>query len=715
MTTPSISMNSDSEKPILKTDLKSLLEEETEPESAKDLTRDERAEILAWVNEQFRMCKDNRSIQERQWYINLAFYMGKQHVQYISAPGSQNSNKLTTPQAPYWRARPVINKIRPMIRKEISKITSTKPNAYVVPASSEDQDLFAAQAAEQLWESLYDSKKVQTVIRRASYWSRICGVGFIKCWWADDAIDEENKQMGDIIIESQTPFHVFVPDLTEEDLEKQAYVLHVSVKPVDWATMTYGEYLENPPQATAISESVIDSGFLKLINADVNAEKDSVEILEAWIKPGMIKKFPDGAVVTVVGGQVAQVWRGWPYKSTKYPFVKLENIPTGSFYPESVITDIIPLQREYNRTHGQIIEAKNRMAKPQLIAPKGSINPAQITTEPGQVILYKAGFTPPQPLPLQPLPNYVLEELDRIQQDMNDISSQHEVSKGATPPGVTAATAISYLQEQDDTVLSHSLESLENGVQKMAQMTLSYIEQFWSTQRQVKVVGTDGSFDVIMLKGADINGNTDIRIEKDSALPTSRAAKQAFILDLMKMGFIDPNKGLEVMEIGGINKVYEAIHVDVRQAQRENLRMQTTDENTVAQFVEAQANYNEMVKMGMPEMGIPPGMPPPDPENPMQPLQPPPPPIPVNSWDNHESHIEIHNKFRKSQTFEALPDEIKQSFEAHVQFHMIAIQGQMMDPNMMNPGMAGQEPPVDGSMPPEQPPMGGMGGPQPNG
>jgi len=38
---------------------------------------------------------------------------------------------------------------------------------------------------------------------------------------------------------------------------------------------------------------------------------------------------------------------------------------------------------------------------------------------------------------------------------------------------------------------------------------------------------------------------------------------------------------------------------------------------------------------------------------------------------------------------------------------MIAIQGQMMDPNMMNPGMAGQEPPVDGSMPPEQPPMGG--------
>ena len=703
MTTQSTSMNSDSEKPLLKPDLRSLVDPSVEQSSEpKQYTADEKAEVLAWVNDQFRSCKDSRAVQERQWYMNLAFYMGKQNVQYISAPGSQNSNKLTTPNAPYWRARPVINKIRPMIRKEISKITSTKPNAYVIPSSSEDQDLFAAQAAEQLWESLYDSKKVQTVIRRASYWSRICGTGFIKCWWADDAVDAENKQMGDILIESQTPFHIFVPDLTEEDIEQQSYVLHVSVKPVDWAMMTYGEYLDKPLKATSKSETIIDSGFLKLINADIQDANDSVEILEAWIKPGKTKKFPLGAVVTVVGDQIAQIWNGWPYQSSRYPFIKLENIPTGGFYNESVITDVIPLQREYNRTHGQIIEAKNRMAKPQLIAPKGSINPAQITTEPGQVILYKAGFTPPQPLPLQPLPNYVLEELDRIQQDINDISSQHEVSKGNTPPGVTAATAISYLQEQDDTVLSHSLESLENGVQKMAQMCLSYIEEYWSTQRQVKVVGTDGSFDVIMLKGADLNGNTDIRIEKDSALPTSRAAKQAFILDLMKMGFIDPNKGLEVMEIGGINKVYEAIHVDVRQAQRENLRMQTTDEKMVAAYVDAQANYNEMIKMGMPEMGIPPRMPPPDPEDPMQPLQPPPPPIPVNSWDNHESHIEIHNKFRKSQTFEALSDEIKQVFEGHVQFHMIALQGQMMPPDMM----AGQEQAPDGSMPPEQPPEG---------
>jgi len=662
---------------------------ETDP---APLTADERTKTAAWVNNQFRKCKDARAKQEKQWYINLAFHQGRQNVQSILTPGQGRGTRLQTPNAPYWRARPVINKLRVLIRKELAKLCSSKPTAHVVPASSEDKDLFAARAAESLWESIAEDKKIQTVIRRSQFWARIIGNGFIKCYWDEQKVDNSNDQVGDICIESVTPWHVFVPDLEEQDIENQAYVIHVSIKSVEFARLAYGDMVVNEIKATTKTETIIDTGFLNLINADLGMQdQDSVEIIEVWIKPNNIEMFPDGGIVTMVGGQIAQAWKGWPYKSKLYPFIKFDNIDTGGFYSESVITDLIGLQREYNRTHGQIIEAKNRMAKPQLLAPKGSINPAQITTEPGQVILYKPGFNPPTPLPLQPLPNYVLDELDRIQQDINDISSQHEVSKGATPPGVTAATAISYLQEQDDTVLSASLESMEHGVEKMAKLTLSYVEQYWTTQRMVKVTGTDGAFDVIMLKGADIEGNTDIRIEKDSALPTSRAAKQAFIMDLMKMGFIDPNKGLEVMEIGGVNKIYESIHVDARQAQRENLRMQNVPEETVSQFVEAQATYNETIAQGMPPV---------DPTSPMgEMLPPPPPPIPVNSWDNHMAHIEIHNNFRKSQTFEALPEPTQQIFEAHVQQHMM-----MSAP----PPMPGQMPGEPTNMPPEE------GGPPPN-
>jgi hypothetical protein len=211
----------------------------------------------------------------------------------------------------------------------------------------------------------------------------------------------------------------------------------------------------------------------------------------------------------------------------------------------------------------------------------------RLQTEPGQIILYRPGFQPPQPIPLQPLPQYVLEEQDRIKDDMNDISGQHEVSKGSAPPGVTAATAISYLQEQDDTKLSYSYTSIEEAVEKVAHQTLCYVQEFWDTKRKVKIAGDDGSFDVMAFEGADIRGNTDIRVEAGSSLPTSRAAKQAFIMDLMKMGFIDPQKGLEVMEIGGINKIYDSLQTDIRQAQRENLRMAAVTAETLAQYKQA--------------------------------------------------------------------------------------------------------------------------------
>lgn len=660
-----------------------------QPNALDSLSMDKRNEIVAWVRNEYRKCKNTRHKVERQWYVNLAFYLGKQNVATVTT--ATNNTALQTPKVPYWSARPISNKIRPVIRKELAKVTSARPTAFVIPASSEDSDLFAAQAAESLWYSLYDSKDIGAIAWSAEFWTLICGTGYIKTYWDPSATDEVNNMPGDIVIEKETPFHIFIPDVTQEELELQPYLIHASMRTVEWAKLRYGDSLPNTIQPTGSSETIMDTGFLKLIGAD-DQPLDSVEVVEMWIKPGQFNKFPHGALVTLVGEQLAQVNEGWLYNHGRYPFVKLTHVPTGAFYGESVITDLIPLQKEYNRTKGQVIEAKNRMAKPQLIAPKGSVDPRKITTEPGQVILYRPGFQPPQPLPLQPLPQYVLDELDRLRIDMDDISGQHEVSRGSVPPGVTAATAISYLQEQDDTMLAGTVRSLEKGMEKLARLMLSYVQQYWTAPRMVKVTGVDGSFDVVEFMSSDLAENTDIRIETDSALPTSRSARQAFVMDLMKMGFIDPDKGLEVMEIGGINKLYEQINVDKRQAQRENIRMQQIPPETVDQFMQAQELFK--VNQGVnPTTG--------------QPMPPPPPPVSVNTWDNHQVHIQTHNNFRKSQTFEALPDPLKIAFESHVTFHQQALAGLQQQAMMagMEPQGQGQGPEPQGPPDMNQSPM----------
>lgn len=613
------------------------------------------AELITWASEKYKAIKNDRQSLERQWYTNMAFYYGKQNIQVLTTTSATGNNfRLHTPAAPPWRVRLISNKIRPMIRTELSKVTAQKPTAMAIPASDDDKDIFAARAAEQVWEATYQRKRVKQVMRRAMYWTLITGTGFTKHWWDPSALSNEWDIPGDFMIEPETPFHLFIPDFREEELENQPYLIHASTKSPEWVRSRYkGDFNPN----TAAANDLLDDAFISMIGGQ--QKNDSVLCLEVWVKAGALKAFPDGGMFTIIGDTLVQMSPEWPFQHKEYPFAKYSHIPTGRFYAESTITDLVPLQKEYNRTRSQIIESKNRMSKPQLLAPRGSVNPSQMTNEPGQVILYTPGFAPPTPLPLQGLPSYVLEELNRVSMDMDDISGQHEVTKGRVPPGVTAATAISYLQEQDDSKLSHTVDSVEDGIEKMARHTLSYVNQYWEVERIIKVIGESGSFDAMSLKGSDLRGNTDIRVEAGSALPTSKAAKQAFIMDLMKMGFVDPAKGLQVLEIGGITKLYDDLQTDIRQAQRENLRMQNGQQ------------------------------------------------VMVNTWDNHALHIETHNKFRKGQSFENLDPQLQAIFEQHVMMHQIVAMGGQV------PQMGGQ-PPVAGlpGQPPEQaalPPGAGPG------
>lgn len=649
-----------------------------------------------WANENQINIKSARSRIEKTWYINMCFFSGRQYVVYRESSSAilGTAGALYVPPAPYWRARPVINRIRPIIRHEISKLTSQKPSASVIPASTEDHDLFAAQAGEQIWDSVYRAHKLKAVIRRAVWWNQVCGNGFIKAYWDPDKIDPDSDQLGNFCFTHETPFHIFVPDFREEELEQQPYVIHAQLKSKDWIDTNFKGLDLRSSQGRA--EEILSDSWLNLTGANGVKGQEKVLVLECWIKPGVVPDFPNGAMFTAIGDNIVQGFEEWPYQHGKYPFAKLDHIPSGQFYSTSSIYDLISLQKEYNRTRGQIIEAKNKMSKPQLTAEKGSIIPSRITSEPGLVIEYETGYEAPKPLPLVALPSYVTQELERIIMDMNDISGQHEISQGNAPPGVTAATAINYLQEQDDTKMATTYDSIEEALEHIAGLTLSYVQEFWDTPRIVKVVGTDQSFDAMSFKGSDLRGNTDIRIEAGSALPTSKAAKQAFIMELMKMGFIDPAKGLEVMEIGGIQKIYEIVQTDVRQAQRENLKMAAVTPEIIQQHLMEQ---QQQAQMNPESVQIDPAT-----GQPVMPL-----PIPVNTWDNHQMHIQIHNKYRKSQGFEALDPSSKAIFEQHVNEHKMSMYNDMMEQQMMSgpsmppPGASGPDTPP--MQPPMQPPV----------
>lgn len=671
--------------------------------------------LVAWVRAEYEKCKTARKQEEQEWYLQLSFYNGYQYHSWKSVGKQQMLAEEPNPQS---LPRVTVNRIEPIIRTEIAKTSSGHPSATVIPASNDEEDLMAAHAAEQVWASIYNRENFQTkVLQKSEFWRATTGNAFIKTYWdptrqevtpvpevdqftGQKTMKQKVSSVGDVRFEVVSPFHLFVPDLAEEDIEQQPYIFNVYTKSEQWVRKTFKNVLPDNFTPTKVSTSeILDAALMDLRGAD-NSKPESVLVIEMWCKPGGNKWLPNGGLVTIVDQEIVQLAdNGIPYVHGQYPFSHTYSVPTGKFYRRGVIKSLIPIQREYNRVRSQIIHAKNLMSKPQMMYQEGSVDPRKITARAGVWVPVRPGFSFPQPVPIQPLPSYVLNEVQQLQSDFEDISGQHQISRGEGG-GVTAATALNYLAERDDSYLTTVFSSIEAAIEKAAKQSLSLYVQYVDQPRIIKTVGDDGSFDATILAGADIANGTDIRIESGSALPTSKSARQALITDWMKMGFIDPKDGLSILDMGMLQKYYSMVKLDENQAQRENLMMKRLTEQVIQQF---QQQWEMGAAQGQPDKVVPGqvdanGMP--------IPLAVPA-VVSVHDYDNHAVHVETHNRFRKSQSFELLPDAVKAEFEKHISMHKAALQQQQMEEiqmqmqaqgTMMDTGATPA--PEDGSQPP---------------
>lgn len=654
--------------------------------------------ISDWLRKEYSKCKSQLEPIKRQWYMNMAFYKGDQYVDFVD-------EMLIKIPAPEKRQRVVINRIKPVVRTEVSRMTSQKPSASVVPASNEARDVESAKAAEAVFESLRQRLNLAKTLREAAWWCSVTGTAFIKTYWDPDysqntgyvnELGEEEVIEGDHCYHAVSPFNVLVPNLLAPDIEEQPYVLNVFTKPMEWVSSHYPDLVkkENWSPKTVSEGEVMEPRYLNLKGTESNkAQPNSCLIIEAWIKPGNSRLFPKGGRVVLVDEEIVDISEdGIPYSHGEFPFAKMESVMTGTFYAASVIEDLIPLQREINRTRSQLLEARNLMAKPGVFYRSNSIDPNKWTSATAQLIEVKPGMEFPQPIPLPNIPSFVPQLEAGFLSDMEDVSGQHQVSKGSAPAGVSSGTAIQFLQEADNSFMATVHASLEECMQKIAKQSIMLAIQYWDSKRLVKYVGKNNQVSAKYLMNADLKGATDVRIEGGSSLPESKAARIAMFSDFMSRGYIPVDQGLKLMNLSSMSQYYELTEVDENQATRENIAM---SELNPAEIGQVRQQVQQQIQSQLP-VGMDPA------SNPMtsqlmevanEPV------IEVHDWDNHAVHIMVHERHMKSQEYEEYPDEIKAEFEMHRQKHLDmqmqqamrqAFQ-QMNDPNAQEGGQGGPE------------------------
>jgi len=691
-----------------------------EPQEKFDLARyaasEDARKLVAWVKGEHEKSAQARTSKVEQWRVNLMMVFGNQWVERTRTDIQGLRDTYTTPKKPYYKDRRTINRTRSFVRAEHSKFLSSIPSAIAVPATAEDEDVRSAYAAEQAWTSISERRKLRQHYTKAAWWAITTGNGFIKTWWDPNVIPDPQNPMdrGDITYGAITPFNLFVPDLREQDIEDQPYVVTAYKKPVSWAQHYYGDQLKGVSlQATSAgANSILEEGVLNL-QAGSNV-LDSVTVYEAWMKPGAHKLLPNGGIIIVIEETVVGVFlEGLPYNHGQYPFTKFEHIPTATFYADSPLVDTNNLQREYNEWRSRIGDYMKKMSAPQYAAAKGSIVAQKMTNEPGLVIEYKPGMPPPTPMQLTPIPQYVMDQQGIILQDWEDLTGQKEVTRGQAPAGVTAGTAINYLQEAANQYLTPQYQSIEDGYEKIAGHTLSLFNQYVDIKRKIKTVGADGAFDTLLLDGSDIASGLDIRIQSGSAVGQSQAAKEAKVMDMFAMGLFDQQTALKLLEVGGTQKVLDLLNVAERKAIRENTKMKMLTEEVILVHLQ---QWNAAIQAQMAQLPVAPPVEPSEvvPDGPVagppEELPEAPPVIQVDDFDVHAVHIETHNKFRMGQEYESLPDSVKEEFEKHVALHeKMEKQAQMMQFLDMIPSDGSDGAPPEGDM---EVPIGGDAPPE---
>ena len=634
-------------------------------------------EIVGMVDEWFGRVTQGRRHVERWALLGTAFMLDQQYVDFH---GTRNSMQLVQTPHKRNRVRTQENLIEPAVRVELARLLRNRPLGTVVPDGMDDEDLEAAQAADDALQHVQRIGEWEEHLEEAVQWAVMAGTSLIGTGWDAERgrlVDPTEQEMaeaqqtgeqpeprpeGQTYFRALSPFEFGVPQLRTTRLQDQPYVMvtkayesweveerwGIKVEPDDKKGWTHLD-----ERLTHILSASSSGGG---INAEHNVPMSIVK--ETWIKPSMIA--PEGAVIITAGSSILDLTPLPAWCDGRYPFAKLEftRIP-GSFWGKGLINALIPLQRRHNRAASVVVETLNQRAIMSMAAPRNTQVRAALG---GKAAIFE---TPPgstQPvtnlLP-PPLDNLPFQELEHTKAAFADITFQHEVTKGTTPSNVRAASAINALKEYDDAASSIPIRAIERASEHLGDMVLRMVKEKWTEPRMVEVMSEEGDLERRSFVGSEqVRGH--YAVQRGSAWPFTKAEKQGMVTQALQYGIIGPEQAAKYLDMGGtLRDMTSEQRLDERHARRENQR-----------FEDAMLRLDEQT--GQPDI-----------RGYVDELQ----SIAPADWHNHMEHIRVHNHLRKSPKYDRMDPYKKMALDFHINAHLAALQAMQVGGGMVGPGM----------------------------
>jgi hypothetical protein len=513
-----------------------------------------------------------------------------------------------------------------MVEQDVSRVTKYRGAVTINPPTEEHTDELLAELGEELVEAKFDEQNIDEITPRHRRRVRIFGVSYAACLWDENlgplhkdyvaevferaGIEEDPEQLSDDEIED-----IFInkikeiPKLSVKDKNgkpvKDADGKPLKIdRPVRLGDVYY-KLLMPWKVLPQIKEEWEDVEYLfwweiehvESVQADhadkaheVKSDPDELfydsQTMEEMRRPGHVKvihfwhrstkRLGQGRYIKFTKDAILEngpnPHRG-PNGTRRIPLRRSIDIDVpGSVHPDSTVTHGRPMQAIINNVYSTRVRNQYLFSRPKWAYPKGTISVQGLAND-ATLLAYK-GPVSPKLLQASPTGAETVNLGKDAKEDYQQIMGVFGVSRGEPPTGVTAAVALTFLDEQENERANPAIADHTAFIRGMAEDTLFDMATFYddSDGRLEKLLGRHRASQIENFRMADLSRLKNLKIQNASALPQQKSARTQYILDIKERfpNAVEDDLAIDLLGLGQEKKLRNLITVSIRAADEEN-------------------------------------------------------------------------------------------------------------------------------------------------
>lgn len=382
----------------------------------------------------------------------------------------------------------------------------------------------------------------------------------------------------------------FMCDPQTPELQDGRACFVLDVKPWDWLKQHYPDifpYMDG------------DDGLIETDRIDSTTEPNRVKayrVIELWVKEFDAKEKATAVhFVRVAGHQVLEdsklTYPNGYYEHGKFPFRICRLYPQkGSALGLGICDLFKDTQRYADKLNAILLENALRARNPRLFIQEGLVDIEDVRDFSREAIEVQGNLdSAVKWMDTQPLPSYLMNFVQGLQQSIKNEAGSNDQSRGQTAGGVTAASAITALQDMSTKRSRMEARELQRGFKECVRMMIEIMREKDIVPREI-VVTLAGEprivpFDrrSLFRDGADgskVPIEALITIKTSRQTRFSRMAHNELVLQFVNMfqQTADPLTMMEALEMDDkeqiIDQIRKAQHSGMLALQQQNAQMQ---------------------------------------------------------------------------------------------------------------------------------------------